>query len=174
MICRPWVLKKNVQAFEANFEKNQTDSNGSQFERSMELLLESKTEEELPTIVGRGTAPAEYKNAVADPVERLREAAGDEAWVEKFAHSQTRHREVHMYEVISDVQETVSDDEPAPVVKPSAKKRAKSQSRDETKRVNEQPTEAKRAKATRQTKRTKMSAAASKGPGTKRVLLCKK
>ncbi|KAJ8566355.1 hypothetical protein ON010_g6771 [Phytophthora cinnamomi] len=95
-----WQTKSQVKSFADKFDEHRTGSNGNQFERALEFVLQSKASTEMPKFVARGTLPLQYKNTTADPVSKLRESMGDDAWFDKFANSKARHWETHMYDVL--------------------------------------------------------------------------
>ncbi|EGZ24017.1 hypothetical protein PHYSODRAFT_325170 [Phytophthora sojae] len=131
---RVWQTKGQVKPFADKYDENRTGSNGNQFERALEFVLQSSASDEMPKFVGRGTLPLQYKKTIADPVAKLRKSMGDDAWFGKFADSKARHWETHMYDVVGieeaeeglakqeSAEESSASDEPVKEVKPKPKR----------------------------------------------------
>lgn len=106
---RNWQLKSHVKAYDDKYDQRRMGTNGNQFEQAIEFVLQSTATAEMPKFVPRGSLPVEYKDAPADPVMKMRKTMGDDVWFEKFANSQERHQQMHMYETLGDCDKEEED-----------------------------------------------------------------
>ncbi|GMF54893.1 unnamed protein product [Phytophthora fragariaefolia] len=164
---RCWQTKGKVKSFMDKYSENRMESNGNQFERALKFVEQSNATTEMPKFAAKGTLPLQYKDATADPVAKMRESMGDNAWFTKFADSKARHSETHMYDVVGindatedgkeSQEESAIDAEPVKAVKPTP-----------TRTKPSPPLEKKRVKVSATARQVK------KLPATKRRLLCVK
>ncbi|RLN84623.1 hypothetical protein BBJ28_00019884 [Nothophytophthora sp. Chile5] len=91
--------KRQVRMFDPNYDKNRKETNGEQFERALECVLQSDATTKMPTFV-KGTLPVQYKNTPALSVRKMRKDMGNELWFKNFANNKDRHYQTHIYNLV--------------------------------------------------------------------------
>ncbi|RLN56506.1 hypothetical protein BBJ28_00020089 [Nothophytophthora sp. Chile5] len=91
--------KRQVRMFDPNYDKNRKETNGEQFERALECVLQSDATTKMPTFV-KGTLPVQYKNTPALSVRKMRKDMGNELWFKNFANNKDRHYQTHIYDSV--------------------------------------------------------------------------
>ncbi|GMF24325.1 unnamed protein product [Phytophthora lilii] len=113
-------MKRQVQAFDDNFERNRIGSSGADFERALEFVLRSDATTKMPTFA-RGTLLRQYKDEVAKSVRQVREEMGEETWYRNFANSRERHLQTHVCEVDANDEDNSDNDKAPPEPNQQAK-----------------------------------------------------
>ncbi|KAL3657999.1 hypothetical protein V7S43_017042 [Phytophthora oleae] len=96
-----WQKKKQVVAFENNYDTNRVMTNGSQFEKALEYALLSNATTKMPTF-SKGTLPLQYNQSTTESVGKMRKNMGNDLWYRSFANNKSRHRQAHIYKVLKD------------------------------------------------------------------------
>jgi hypothetical protein len=94
---RCWNPKRNVRAFDKDFDENRKHTNGDLFENSLQLMLQSNATKKMPRFV-KGTLPSQYATSVTEPVSEIRRTMGEDLWLRNFANNRERHFLTHVYE----------------------------------------------------------------------------
>lgn len=97
--ARCWNPKRNVRAFDKDFDENRKHTNGDLFENSLQLMLQSNATKKMPRFV-KGTLPVQYAACVTEPVSETRRTMGEDLWLRNFANNRERHFLTHVYEDI--------------------------------------------------------------------------
>ncbi|KAL3671973.1 hypothetical protein V7S43_002638 [Phytophthora oleae] len=118
---RCWQKKKEVVAFDENYDKNRVMTNGAEFEQALVYVLRSNASIKMPAFA-KGTLPLQYKNSTAESVKRMREKMGREVWYQKFAKSSSRHIQTHVYGLTGDDSAEEASDESTHVQKLEVRK----------------------------------------------------
>ncbi|KAK1931004.1 hypothetical protein P3T76_013593 [Phytophthora citrophthora] len=93
---RCWQMKRQVVAFDENYDKNRVMTNGAEFEQALVYVLRSNASIKMPAFA-KGTLPLQYKSATTESVKAKREATGREKWYQNFATNSRRHMQTHVY-----------------------------------------------------------------------------
>ncbi|GLD97552.1 hypothetical protein PINS_up006242 [Pythium insidiosum] len=94
--CRCWVESSKVTPFDERFGDRRRRTTGSDFESSLALVLQSTASVKFPKFA-RGTLPAQFRNAIADPLSKMKKSMGVTMWAEGFGTNRERHQRVYVY-----------------------------------------------------------------------------
>ncbi|KAL4160336.1 hypothetical protein PRNP1_000906 [Phytophthora ramorum] len=106
---RCWQMKRQVRAFDNDYDKKRTGSTGDEFEQALGWVLQADAPTKLPKFAG-GTLPENYAHTTTASVQEVRIQMGDELWFQNFTNNRMRHQLAHVYNTNGEEEEHSSDE----------------------------------------------------------------
>ncbi|KAL4176023.1 hypothetical protein KRP22_000978 [Phytophthora ramorum] len=106
---RCWQMKRQVRAFDNDYDKKRTGSTGDEFEQALGWVLQADAPTKLPKFAG-GTLPENYAHTTTASVQEVRIQMRDELWFQNFTNNRMRHQLAHVYNTNGEEEEHSSDE----------------------------------------------------------------